>query len=78
MGMMQTKTLAQTIKKIPLFAYLSPSQIQSVLGICQLQDFEALTPNILCRTIETVQGGGMVVLLLKTMDSLKQQACTLK
>ena len=43
MGMMQTKTLAQTIKKIPLFAYLSPSQIQSVLGICQLQDFEALT-----------------------------------
>lgn len=36
------------------------------------QDFEALTPNILCRTIETVEGGGMVVLLLKTMKSLKQ------
>jgi len=41
-------------------------------GLCILQDFEALTPNLLCRTIETVEGGGIVVLLLKTMDSLKQ------
>jgi N-acetyltransferase 10 len=37
-----------------------------------LQDFEALTPNLLARTIETVQGGGVVVLLLKTLTSLKQ------
>lgn len=37
-----------------------------------LQDFEALTPNLLCRTIETVEGGGLVVLMLKTMTSLKQ------
>eukprot|EP00392_Amoebophrya_sp_AT5.2_P007541 g7556.t1 len=37
-----------------------------------LQDFEALTPNILCRTVETVAGGGMVVLLLKSMSSLRQ------
>ena len=36
------------------------------------QDFEALTPNILCRTIETVEGGGIIVLLLKSMTSLKQ------
>jgi N-acetyltransferase 10 len=41
-------------------------------GMCILQDFEALTPNILCRVIETVEGGGMIVLLLKTMDSLRQ------
>ncbi|RKP21486.1 ribosome biogenesis ATPase [Rozella allomycis CSF55] len=41
-------------------------------GMCVLQDFEALTPNLLARTIETVQGGGIVVLLLRTMDSLKQ------
>jgi N-acetyltransferase 10 len=40
--------------------------------MCILQDFEALTPNLLARTIETVQGGGIVVLLLKTMTSLKQ------
>ncbi|CAK0794876.1 unnamed protein product [Prorocentrum cordatum] len=40
--------------------------------MCILSDFEALTPNLLCRTIETVEGGGMIVLLLKTMSSLKQ------
>ena len=37
-----------------------------------LQDFEAMTPNLLARTIETVQGGGIVVLLLQSMKSLKQ------
>ena len=36
-----------------------------------LQDFESLTPNILCRTIETVKGGGIIVFILKTMNSLK-------
>lgn len=41
-------------------------------GMCILQDFEALTPNLLARTIETVEGGGLVILLLKTMTSLKQ------
>ena len=41
-------------------------------GMCILQDFEAITPNILARTIETVEGGGLVVLLLKGMSSLKQ------
>lgn len=39
---------------------------------CVLQDFEAMTPNILARTIETVEGGGLVILLLKGMSSLKQ------
>lgn len=37
-----------------------------------LQDFEALTPNIMARTIETVRGGGLVVFLLQTVKSLKQ------
>ena len=37
-----------------------------------MQDFEALTPNLLARTIETVEGGGLVIILLRTMDSLKQ------
>ncbi|XP_068673287.1 RNA cytidine acetyltransferase-like [Montipora foliosa] len=41
-------------------------------GMCILQDFEALTPNLLARTVETVEGGGLVVLLLRTMSSLKQ------
>lgn len=41
-------------------------------GMCILQDFEAITPNLLARTIETVEGGGLVVLLMKGMNSLKQ------
>ncbi|KAI9755407.1 MAG: N-acetyltransferase 10 [Lichina confinis] len=41
-------------------------------GMCILQDFEAITPNLLARTIETVEGGGLVLLLLKGMTSLKQ------
>ncbi|XP_017261286.1 RNA cytidine acetyltransferase [Kryptolebias marmoratus] len=44
----------------------------NTFGMCVLQDFEALTPNLLARTIETVEGGGLVVLLLRTMNSLKQ------
>ena len=36
------------------------------------QDFEALTPNLLARTIETVEGGGIIVLLLSTLESLTQ------
>ena len=40
--------------------------------MCVLQDFEAVTPNLLARTIETVEGGGLVILLLKTMTSLRQ------
>jgi len=41
-------------------------------GMVVLQDFEALTPNTLARTIETVEGGGLVILLLRTVQSLKQ------
>lgn len=48
------------------------SILGNTFGMCVLQDFEAITPNILARTIETVQGGGVVVLLLKSMQSLKQ------
>ncbi|KAM7262099.1 hypothetical protein ACFE04_021176 [Oxalis oulophora] len=47
---------------------------ESILGntfdICILQDFEALTPNLLARTIETVKGGGLIILLLKSLSSL--------
>ncbi|KAI9828930.1 MAG: hypothetical protein M1826_005853 [Phylliscum demangeonii] len=44
----------------------------NTFGMCVLQDFEAITPNLLARTIETVEGGGLVLLLLKGMTSLKQ------
>ena len=42
----------------------------STYGMLVLQDFEALTPNLLARTIETVEGGGIVVLLVSSLDSL--------
>uniref|UniRef100_A0A3B3ZVH0 TmcA/NAT10 N-terminal domain-containing protein n=1 Tax=Periophthalmus magnuspinnatus TaxID=409849 RepID=A0A3B3ZVH0_9GOBI len=44
----------------------------NTFGMCILQDFEALTPNLLARTVETVEGGGIIVILLRTMNSLKQ------
>jgi len=37
-----------------------------------LQDFEAITPNVLARTVETVEGGGSIVFLLNKLDSLKK------
>lgn len=49
---------------------------QSILGstydVLLFQDFESLTANILCRTIETVGGGGVVFFMLKSMQSLQQ------
>jgi len=41
-------------------------------GMCVLQDFEALTPNLLARTVETVEGGGAIILLINSVSSLKQ------
>jgi len=36
-----------------------------------LADFEAISPNVLARTVEIVSGGGLVVLLLKDLPSLQ-------
>lgn len=41
-------------------------------GMLILQDFEAITPNILARTIETIEGGGIVCVLLNNITSLRQ------
>lgn len=40
--------------------------------MCVLQDFESITPNVLCRAMETVEGGGVIVMLFNTLTSLKQ------
>jgi N-acetyltransferase 10 len=49
---------------------------EKVLGqtfsMCVLEDFEALSPNILCRTIETVEGGGIVMILANKRVSLER------
>ena len=50
----------------------TPKILGRTFGMLVLQDFEALTPNLLARTIETVEGGGVIVLLLQSMSSLKQ------
>ncbi|KAI5084592.1 hypothetical protein GOP47_0000761 [Adiantum capillus-veneris] len=42
----------------------------NTFGMCVLQDFEALTPNLLARTVETVEGGGIILLLLSSLSSL--------
>ena len=39
---------------------------------CVLQDFKAITPNRLARAIDTMDRGGLVILLLKTTTSLRQ------
>lgn len=56
------------------FAYYKESHkiLGNTYGMCVLQDFEALTPNLLARTLETVQGGGLIVLLINKLASLKQ------
>ncbi|KMT08634.1 hypothetical protein BVRB_6g139110 [Beta vulgaris subsp. vulgaris] len=48
----------------------------NTFGMCILQDFEALTPNLLARTIETVEGGGIIILLLRSLSSLTS-LCTM-
>lgn len=62
-----------TINNIRYVYYKETEKILgNTFGMCILQDFEAITPNLLARTVETVEGGGLVLLLLKGMKSLKQ------
>ncbi|EGC46232.1 nucleolar ATPase Kre33 [Histoplasma capsulatum var. duboisii H88] len=62
-----------TLQQIRYVYYKETDKILgNTYGMCVLQDFEALTPNLLAKTIETVEGGGLVILLLKGMKSLKQ------
>ncbi|GIZ02211.1 RNA cytidine acetyltransferase [Caerostris extrusa] len=56
--------------------YCYYSETHSIMGqtfgMAILQDFEALTPNLLARTIETVEGGGAILILLQSITSVKQ------
>ncbi len=81
-GLAKNAQLDPTMDNFELF--LSSSDIEwcyykdthrvlgSTVGMLVLQDFEALTPNIMARTIETVEGGGLIIVLLRTVTSLKQ------
>nr|UXY88033.1 N-acetyltransferase 10 [Cryptomonas curvata] len=54
--------------------YCYYNEIDKVLGntfgMCVLENFEALSPNIMAKTIETVEGGGLIIFLLNTINSL--------
>ncbi|KAG7174649.1 RNA cytidine acetyltransferase-like 2 [Homarus americanus] len=56
--------------------YCPLSDTQRILGntygMCVIQDFEGLTPNTLCRVVETVAGGGAVIFLMSCMQSMRQ------
>lgn len=44
----------------------------NTFGALVLQDYESVTPNILARCIETVQGGGLIVLITKDAEFMQQ------
>jgi len=48
------------------------SVLGNTFGMLVLQDFEGITPNVMCRTMETVEGGGVIIMLFHTMTSLRQ------
>ncbi|WIA39314.1 hypothetical protein OEZ86_005429 [Tetradesmus obliquus] len=56
------------------YCYYNETQniLGNTYGMAVLQDFEALTPNLLARTVETVEGGGIVIMLLSNLKSLTQ------
>ncbi|KAH9599326.1 Helicase domain [Trypanosoma melophagium] len=78
-GGMSTETTKEAFQ-----TFLSQTQIRfcqykethkvlgQTFGMAVLQDFEAITPNTLARTIETVKGGGVVLIMFRAMRSLKQ------
>jgi len=57
-------------------SYCKYHETHKVLGqtysMCILQDFEGITPNLMAKTIETVEGSGLIIFLLKSMKSLRQ------
>lgn len=40
-------------------------------GMCILEDFESISPNILARVIETVEGGGLIIFNIRTLNVIK-------
>jgi N-acetyltransferase 10 len=54
--------------------YCYYSEIDKILGntfgLCVLENFEALSPNIMAKTIETIEGGGVIIFILNTINSL--------
>lgn len=66
----------ETFLRQAKFRYCYYKETHKILGktygMAILQDFEAVTPNTLARTVETVVGGGLVIILLRTLTSIQQ------
>ncbi|CBH11220.1 hypothetical protein, conserved [Trypanosoma brucei gambiense DAL972] len=71
-----TKEAFQTFLSQTIIRFCQYKETHKILGqtfgMAVLQDFEAMTPNTLARTIETVKGGGIIVIMFRAMKSLKQ------
>nr|UXY87538.1 N-acetyltransferase 10 [Cryptomonas curvata] len=46
--------------------------IGNTFGMCILEDFEALSPNIIAKIIETIEGGGLIVFLVDNIKNLNK------
>lgn len=74
------RALRVKTRALCLFFYLAACDVATLTRLfseppaspSRCRSTKALTPNLLARTIETVEGGGLVILLLKTVTSLKQ------
>lgn len=64
--------VSSTEDSLVLLQGIQKQFLDQTYGMLVLQDFESITANLLCRTIETVEGGGIITILLKNMTSLKQ------
>jgi hypothetical protein len=62
--------ILQVLLQAPVYTVPWCLQVSEFCCLGMLQDFEALTPNLLARTIETVEGGGLIILLLSSLSSL--------
>lgn len=60
--------------------YIMYKEINRILGrTCDflvLEDFAAITPNIICSCLETVKGGGLIILLFNDQESLNSLIST--
>ncbi|EPY21209.1 N-acetyltransferase 10 [Strigomonas culicis] len=71
-----TKEAFQTFLAQTQIRFCKYSETHKILGqtfgMAVLQDFEAMNPNTLARTMETVKGGGLIVIMFRAMRSLRQ------
>lgn len=60
-------------RQINYFTYKDSEKVLGTThGMLILEDFEATTPNVLARCLETVQGGGIVVFLFNNIKSVEE------